>query len=72
MSPSKFPTDALNYLVHRRVSYFLKTVLALGIGLLLLQARYQAAMEVGIILSITFLPVFLGQRFKVMSSSLSR
>lgn len=65
MSHTNFPVDALNYLAHRRISYFLKLVLAFGIGLLLLQARYQAAMEVAIILCITFLPVLLGQRFQV-------
>jgi len=65
MSPSNFSVDALNYLAHRRVSYFLKLVLALGAVLLLLQARYQAALEVSIILCITFLPVLLGQRFQV-------
>jgi len=55
----------LNYLAHRRVSYFLKLVLALGTGLLVLQGRYQAAIEVAIILCITFLPLLLGQRFQV-------
>ena len=65
MSPSSFPADALNYLTHRRISYFLKLVLALGVGLLVLQARYQAAIEVTVILCITFLPVILGQRFRV-------
>lgn len=65
MAPSNFPTDALNYLAHRRVSYFLKLVLALGTGLLVLQGRYQAAIEVAIILCITFLPLLLGQRFQV-------
>ena len=65
MSPPSFPSDALNYLAHRRVSYFLKLVLALGVGLLLLQGRYQAAIEVAIILCITFLPVILGNRFRV-------
>jgi len=65
MSPPNFPEDALNYLAHRRVSYFLKLVLALGIGLLLLQGRYQAAIEVAVILCITFLPMILGQRFHV-------
>lgn len=65
MSPPSFPSDALNYLAHRRVSYFLKLILALGVGLLVLQGRYQAAMEVAIILCITFLPVILGNRFQV-------
>ena len=65
MSPPSFSSDALNYLAHRRVSYFLKLVLALGVGLLLLQGRYQAAIEVAIILCITFLPVILGNRFRV-------
>ena len=65
MPPPSFPTDALNYLAHRRISYILKSILALGVGLLLLQGRYQAAMEVAIILCITFLPVILGQRFHV-------
>lgn len=55
----------MNYLAHRRVSYFLKLVLALGTGLLVLQGRYQAAIEVAIILCITFLPLLLGQRFQV-------
>jgi hypothetical protein len=40
-------------------------VLALGTGLLVLQGRYQAAIEVAIILCITFLPLLLGQRFQV-------
>ena len=51
--------------VRSRVSYFLKLVLALGTGLLVLQGRYQAAIEVAIILCITFLPLLLGQRFQV-------
>lgn len=40
-------------------------VLALGTGLLVLQGRYQAAIEVAIILCITFIPLLLGQRFQV-------
>ncbi len=43
----------------------MKLILALGVGLLVLQGRYQAAMEVAIILCITFLPVILGNRFQV-------
>ncbi|MEX0964234.1 MAG: hypothetical protein WDZ52_09380 [Pseudohongiellaceae bacterium] len=65
MSATSFSNEALNYLVHRRVSYFLKLILGLGVGLLLLQGRYQAAIEVAVILCITFLPVILGQRFQV-------
>jgi hypothetical protein len=65
MESPNFSTDALNFLVHRRISYFLKLVLALGTGLLILQGRYQAAIEVAIILCITFLPILLGQRFEV-------
>jgi len=40
---------------------------ALGLGaiLLLVQGRYQAALEVSLILMITLLPVLLGNRFKV-------
>ena len=55
----------MNYLADRRDSYFLKLVLALGTGLLVLQGRYQAAIEVAKILCITFLPLLLGQRFQV-------
>jgi uncharacterized membrane protein YjdF len=65
MDPTDFPAEALNYLVHRRVSYFLKLVLGFGAILLVLQGRYQAAIEVSTILCITFLPVILGNRFKV-------
>jgi len=65
MSPTDFPAEALNYLVHRRVSYFLKLVLAFGAILLALQGRYQAAIEVSTILVITFMPVLLGNRFRV-------
>ncbi|MDA1369700.1 MAG: hypothetical protein O2971_02930 [Proteobacteria bacterium] len=52
-------------LVHRRISIWLKFALALGVVLLLLQDRYQAALEVSMILMITFLPVILGNRFNV-------
>jgi hypothetical protein len=40
-------------------------MLVLGIVFLFLQARYQAAIEVFIILGVTFLPVVLGNRFQV-------
>lgn len=52
-------------LVHRRISIWLKFALALGVVFLLLQGRYQAALEVSMILMITFLPVILGNRFNV-------
>lgn len=65
MTPTDFPSEAMNYLVHRRVSYFLKLFLAFGVILLILQGRYQAAIEASVILCITFLPVLLGNRFRV-------
>lgn len=65
MLPDDFPRDALNLLANRRVSYALKLILAFGAVLLLIQGRFQAAIEVTVILCITFLPMVLGNRFKV-------
>lgn len=65
MLPEDFPNEALSLLAHRRVSYALKLILAFGALLLLFQGRLQPAIEVAIILVITFLPVLLGNRFRV-------
>ncbi len=65
MSSSNIHTSAINYLVHRRISYFLKLMLFWGAAFLFVQARYQATIEVLIILFMTFLPVTLGNRFQV-------
>ncbi len=65
MPSSNSYNSPINYLVHRRISYFLKLVLCFGAAFLFIQARYQAAIEVLIILSVTFLPVALGNRFQV-------
>ncbi|MEX2468216.1 MAG: hypothetical protein WD396_00535 [Pseudohongiellaceae bacterium] len=51
--------------IHRRISWGLKLILILGGIFLLLQGRYQAAMEAALILLITLLPVILGHRFNV-------
>lgn len=58
-------TSPINYLVHRRISYLLKLILCFGAAFLVIQAKFQAAIEVLIILVITFLPVMLGNRFQV-------
>jgi hypothetical protein len=52
-------------LVHRRISLILKSILGIGAVFLLIQGRYQAALEVSLILLITFLPMTLGSRFKI-------
>lgn len=65
MLPEDFPGDALNLVTHRRVSYGLKLILGFGAVLLLVQGRVQPAIEVSVILCITFLPVLLGNRFQV-------
>lgn len=57
--------DSLYQTVHRRISFSLKFILSLGALLLLLQGRYQSALEVALILLITLLPIILGNRFKV-------
>lgn len=62
---SSFPADAINYLAHRRISYFLQVILGLGAVLLAVQGRYQSAIEASLILCITFLPEVLGNRFRV-------
>ena len=51
--------------IHRRVSWALKLILSFGAVFLLLQGRYQAAIEVTLILLITLLPLILGHRFRV-------
>jgi len=58
-------TESINKIVHRRIAITLKLVLALGVLLLLLQGRYQPALEVTVILLVTMLPLFLGNRFQV-------
>lgn len=65
MLPDDIPGEALKILANRRVSYGLKLILGLGAVLLLLQGRLQPAIEVTVILCITFLPVLLGNRFQV-------
>jgi len=51
--------------IHRYITVFLKITLIIGALLALYQGRIQAAAEIIIILSITFLPLLLGSRFKV-------
>jgi hypothetical protein len=51
--------------VHRRISVFLKCILAAGALLLFYSEQYQAGMETLVILSITFLPLLLPTRYKV-------
>ena len=65
MLPEDFPNEAIRIIVHRRVSYALKLILGLGALLLLIRGAWQPAVEVTIILIITFLPEVLGNRFKV-------
>lgn len=65
MLPDDIPGEALKILANRRVSYGLKLILGFGAVLLLLQGRLQPAIEVTVILCITFLPVLLGNRFQV-------
>jgi len=57
----KFPA----WKVHEYITVFLKITLIIGALLALYQGRIQAAAEILIILSITFLPLLLGTRFKV-------
>jgi hypothetical protein len=56
--------DFLN-LVHKRISMMLKLLLLIGAILLFLAEQYQAAAETLLILFVTFLPLILGNRFKV-------
>ena len=65
MSAEGFSGEALNILANRHVSYGLKLILGLGALLFLLQGRLQPAIGVATLLSITFLPVVLGNRFQV-------
>lgn len=65
MKTSTALPGSLHQSVHRRISFFLKFILSLGALFLLLQGRYQGALEVALILFITFLPIILGNRFKV-------
>lgn len=65
MLPEDIPGEALKILANRRVSYGLKLILGFGAALLLLQGRLQPAIEVTVILCITFMPVLLGNRFQV-------
>jgi len=51
--------------VHKYITIFLKFTLIIGAALALYQGRFQAAAEIILILSITFLPLLLGNRFQV-------
>jgi len=51
--------------VHGFVTLLLKITLIVGAVIALYQGRYQAAAEILVILSITFLPLLLGKRFDV-------
>jgi hypothetical protein len=51
--------------VHRYITVFLKITLIIGAVLALYQGRIQAAAEIILILSITFLPLLLGKRFNM-------
>jgi hypothetical protein len=56
---------SLTLKIHWYITIFTKTTLIIGTLLALYQGRYQAAVETGIILSITFLPLLLGKRFQI-------
>lgn len=61
MSELKFPARNIHYYI----SIFTKTTLIIGAFIALYQGRIQIAVEIGIILSITFLPMLLGKRFDI-------
>lgn len=51
--------------IHRRITLTLKLILLIGFGLALWEQQWLNALAVAAILGVTFLPVFLGQRFRV-------
>ena len=61
MMKLKFP----NWKIHEYITIFTKTTLLIGALLALYQGRIQTAVETGVILSITFLPLLLGKRFQI-------
>jgi len=65
MTASRKFSDSIYRLAHRRVSFVLKAILGIGAVLLFIQGRYQAGLEVLIILLVTMSPVLLGKRFDV-------
>ena len=65
MATARNLSESIYRLVHRRISFGLKVILALGAVLLFLQGRYQAGLEVALILLITMAPILLGKRFDV-------
>ena len=65
MTANRKFSDAIYNLANRRVSFVLKAILGVGAVLLLIQGRFQAGLEVLIILLVTMSPVLLGKRFDV-------
>lgn len=61
----RFQAESFAYYIHRRLSAFLKFSLFVGALLAFFQARYQAMVEILVILLITFMPIILGKRFDV-------
>jgi len=61
MSELNFPARKIRYYI----SIFTKTTLIIGAIIALYQGRIQIAVEIMIILSITFLPMLLGKRFHI-------
>lgn len=64
-SRRRFEAEQFVSYINRRLSLFLKLSLAIGALLMFFQGRYQAMMEILVILLITFMPVLLGKRFDV-------
>ena len=62
---SRFSPETFALYIHRRLSLFLKLSLLIGALLMFFQGRYQAMVEILIILFVTFLPLILGKRFDV-------
>ncbi len=58
-----FSINLSKFTIHRFITLFLKITLIIAVIFALLQGRYQAAAEILVILSITFLPLLLGKRF---------
>jgi len=64
-SRHRFKVEQFVNCINRRMSFLLKMSLAVGALLLFFQGRYQAMMEILVILLITFMPPLLGKRFEV-------
>lgn len=64
-SRHRFKAEQFVNCINRRLSFLLKMSLAVGALLLFFQGRYQAMMEILVILLITFMPILLGKRFDV-------